>query len=362
MVCSAYRRIDDVLYAANKTTGSCGSTHPGKNLFQFLAATWVTAACLCSAAAVADTSYPFIQSLGPAGQSRNPDITRQEAWIDELESRDLPDVYTPELGEAYLGMADQLASRGDYAGALETYGKALQIVRVNDGIDSPVQLPILQAQLDCLEKLRQWNRYDDTLNLIYSISRDNYPAGDAARIDVLDQLGKWQLKAAEEGLLDLVEDRIKAVAYLYEQEISQVEDSGAEVVSDYGLSSLHLGRAYTRLAMAKVVLNKPVKAYRSPTTEPARASTDCRPVQLAISNGSRTCITAPVPNLNDYRLPRDRKKQETGFYLEELRTAILDAAQTLEDRSDFGNRDLLIDEFRFLAESYTKIVSLAQAD
>lgn len=362
MACSAYRRIDDVLYAANKTTGSRKTTCPGKRYFHYLTAVWVTVACLWSACAAADMENPFVHSLSQSGQVQDTDIDRQVARIAELENRDTLDAYTPELAEAYLGLAGKLTALENYAGALETYGKALQIVRVSDGLASPNQLPILQAQLDCMEKLHQWSRYDATLNLIYNISQDYFPAGDDARIDVLDQLGKWQLKAAEEGLLERMETRAKAVADLYEREIKQIEASGTANVSDYGLSSLHLGRAYAKLAVTRVVLSKPARSYRAITSEPTLASSRCRTVRLAAGDSSQTCMATPMPDLNYYQAPENGKKQEAGFYLEELRTAILDAAATLEEKKDFGNRELLIDEFRFLAESYTKIVSTPQVN
>lgn len=357
MACSADRRIDDVLHAAKKTIKSQITSCLGIRRFHLLTVVWVTASCFWSASAAA-TEVPFMLSQDQPGQGQ--DIARLEARITELENHGTRDAYNPELGEAYLELAGTLSAVENYTGALANYDLALQVVRVSNGLDSPNQLPILQAQLDCLERLSLWARYDDTLKLMYRISQNYYPVGDAARIEVLNQLAKWQLKAAEEGLLDMVEDRTRLVADLYENEIELIEASDTATVSDYALSSLHLGRAYAGLAMVKIVLNKPVGEYRSLTSNPTLANSHCQTVQLAAGDGSQTCMAAPLPNLNYYRAPESRKEQETVFYLEELRNAILFAAETLDQRRDFSNRDVLMDEFRFLAESYTEIISLTQ--
>lgn len=320
------------------------------------------ALCAPLATAGEDIAVPQVRPMNAVVHAQASAINHQLARIAELESQDSRNSWAPGLGEAWLDLANAQRAAGDYNAAMTSYGKALQVVRVRDGLNSANQLPILQAQLRALEELQQWNRYDSTLNLINLITQDHFPVGDDKRIRVLDQLSKWQLRAAREGLLERSEEKTRAVADLYASEMQKLETGDATAVSDFGISSLRIGIANTKLALTRIVFNKPVKEYRSPAGELMVSGSNCRSTPLAIGNDSAACLAPAVPNIGQYREPARRKQRELNFYLEELRTSILDAGETLSEKPSFENREQLVDEFRNLAESYTEFVSLAKVN
>lgn len=337
-------------------------TRPAKGTLPALLVGGWMALCTPLAGASEDAAVPHFLSVNALVHAQGSAIDQQLARIAELESRDSLNSWAPGLGEAWLDLANTQAAAGDYNAALTSYGKALQVVRVRDGLSSANQLPILQAQLRTLEKLQQWNRYDSTLNLINLITQDHFPVGDDNRIKVLDQLSKWQLRAAREGLLERSEEKTRAVADLYASEMQKLENDDSTRVSDFGISSLRIGIANTRLALTQIIFTKPVKEYRSLAGELMVSGSNCRATPMTIGNDSAACLAPAIPNLGQFREPARRKQRELNFYLEELRTSILDAGETLSEKPHFENREQLVDEFRNLAESYTEFVSLAKVN
>lgn len=335
--------------AINNNTRPVNEVSPGGHLHKSVLCLFAAFSFFGSAFAAADTEFFHILSL------------RQSTSESTGDSRSafMQDVYTPAHGQIFLEQANEQAGRGNYSEALKHYGNALQVVRVVEGLNSLNQLPILQAQLKLLEQTRQWQRYDETLSLVYTLGRDQLPAGDDRRIQALNQLAKWKLKATEEELLlDLSRDSAKMVE-LYEEELRFIEHSGITGISDFSLSSLKLGEAYARLAQVRNTIEKPLADYRSVTSSPTMERTPCRMTSVRGDRGGpqQACMQAPRPNLDYYLEPQRKKDQEVRDQLEALRISILAAAKTLEEKHDFPDRALLVEDFRFLAESFTEIVS-----
>jgi len=347
MVYSSSRRDGCVLPVINNNR-AIHEVSPGRHLYKFILCSVAIFSFFGSAFAAADAEFSHISS---SHQSTN------ESTGDS-ERTGMLDVYTPAQAQTFLEQANDQAARGNYPEALKHYGNALQVVRVAEGLNSLNQLPILQAQLKILEQTRQWQRYDETLSLVYTISEDRLPAGNDRRIQALNQLAKWKFKATEEELLeDLSRDSANMVK-LYEEELRLIENSDITNISDFTLSSLKLGEAYARLSQVRNTIKKPIGEYRSVTSRPTLDRTPCQTtVRGDRGDPQQACMQAPRPNLDYYRVPQRKKDQEVREQLEALRVSILDAAKTLEEKHDFPERDLLVEEFRFLAESFTEIVA-----
>lgn len=352
MSCSAAGRIGGAMNTTNRNNRS-------RELRRLRAsAAGLLCMLLLPVSANAGPGNAAAPALSLSGHVQSDDIARHQARIAELEQQTTRDTYPPALGEAYLGLANAFSATGNHEAALDTYSSALQVVRVTEGLKSLNQLPILQAQLTALEQTRQWQRYDETLGLIYTISQDQLPVGDDQRVEALNQLSKWKLRATDEELLNNLLRDSGDLVELYETELSRIEQTGTTHVSDFAIASLELGEAYARLALARNVIKKPISEYRSITSEATMARTPCQSTDRGPRGGrSQACMAAARPNLDYYRVPQDKKDQEVRRHLETLRLTILDAAKTLEERNGFPERSLLVEDFRFLAETFTEIVS-----
>ena len=74
------------------------------------------------------------------------DIHSYEAQLEQMEISAGP--YATGLTDPLLNLAHYHKARGDFDEALQSYRRALQLVRINDGLTSPRQLPILRAMLE----------------------------------------------------------------------------------------------------------------------------------------------------------------------------------------------------------------------
>ncbi|MGA0935484.1 MAG: hypothetical protein ACO3R5_10180 [Pseudohongiellaceae bacterium] len=364
MTCSYERRVGHDYTAVNRTAAaSCLALHTERlAILLFLAA---AISCLWSARVFAANEMGFFNSLSQGSSVqyvsitpvKTPSVSQQQARIAELQKQSMRDTYDPELGEAYLELANSLSAEGNHDGALNAYSNALQVVRVTEGLNSLNQLPILKAQLEIHEQTNEWHRVDETLSLIHAISQDQLPVGDDRRVEAMNQISRWRLRAAEEELLETSAKDHSKLVELYEEELRQVELYGSANISDLALSSLKIGEAFARLSLAMNTLDKPLSEYRAVTSRPIKDRTPCQTVQRGSRGGVQPCMAGARPNLDYYLAPQRQKDKEVRKHLEALRISIIDAAKTLEDRNDFAGRDLLVEDFRFLAETFTGIVS-----
>ena len=100
---------------------------------------------------------------------------RQEAIVD-LQSRQ--GIYDQSLIEAYDDAARLYLELEDYESAAGALGEALQISRINSGLYSDQQLPLIQALIDARSRIQQWQEVDDLAHLTHHISQRLYALND----------------------------------------------------------------------------------------------------------------------------------------------------------------------------------------
>src|SRR5690606_3761981 len=94
------------------------------------------ALCAPLATAGEDMALPQLRPANAVVHAQASTITHQLARIAELESQDARNSWAPGLGEAWLDLANAQSAAGDYNAAMTSFGKALQVVRVRDGLNS----------------------------------------------------------------------------------------------------------------------------------------------------------------------------------------------------------------------------------
>ncbi len=115
------------------------------------------------------------------------------AWRGELErvlQRSGP--YDPELVEPLQGLANWHRSQGDLAAAEKSLSRALHLVRVNDGLKSERQLPLLRELIDLARQSGDVALIDDRYDyLLFLHGRPQPPYSDEQLATLLDYLD-WQ--------------------------------------------------------------------------------------------------------------------------------------------------------------------------
>lgn len=151
-------------------------------------------------------------------------ITRYRALIRDHELQ--RGVYDQRLSEDLLGLGQALRAAGQHQLALEAFRRSLHVSRINQGLESPAQLPILDALIEQNIKLENWQNADKNHSYLYWISVRNLGDMSLQLLPVIDRIGEWHLMAH-----DLDEDtrgylHLLQANRLAEKAISIIDASG----------------------------------------------------------------------------------------------------------------------------------------
>ena len=231
---------------------------------------------------------------------RELDLRRQA--IDEMQGSQ--GIYSPQLQEAYGDLAALHAEVEDFESAIRVYTDALQISRINTGLYSDEQLPIIASLIQSNSKLSNWEETDDLHELRYHISSRFYELGDLAYIEAAENYGEWKLRLLRQNLLDLgyraYSRNAEDLSDFYERLLDNLEiqtDTRPE-----NLLGIITGKSETDLVLARAIASTPYTAFEG-TLSRYLNQQRCRNVQNAAGQRVRECVNVQVEN------PRYRQSQ-----------------------------------------------------
>jgi len=277
--------------------------------------------------------------------------------IDRLELEAGTDVYSAELIEAYRDLGFAFYTLEQYEEAVAAFDKALQSVRISNGINSVQQLPVLQEILISNESMGDWEAVDANSHLIFHINRKNFPVGDERRIQALNELGKWTLKAVSDEQIKGFQSSAGELVDLYKNEIRQTEKLANYDGKNFHLAFLYLGEARAKMSVTKEIIERPLTDYMMGQPQ-STTTTRCYLVRLPNGRATQVCETVEVPNLDYYIDPSQRQYQEISRNLNDIRGAISDAFDIVQTEEAYSERlNLLLTEIQQLTESYNTFVT-----
>lgn len=121
------------------------------------------------------------------------DLLSIRSQLDALESR--ADAYHIGISELSHDLAGLLVAEGEIDEAMSALQRSLHVSRINYGLDSPRQLPILESIQDLQVLSNQYESAGQTLDRIYRVYQTNYSDNDPKLIDILTRIGVWHLAA-----------------------------------------------------------------------------------------------------------------------------------------------------------------------
>ena len=113
--------------------------------------------------------------------------------LDEIELAGGP--YTNALGEPLLDLARNYSKRGEHDAALQLYRRALHIVRINDGLYSARQQPVVRDILDSLRALGDLKALDDSYGYFFRLYGNGEPPLTELRLRAALEYLRWQREA-----------------------------------------------------------------------------------------------------------------------------------------------------------------------
>lgn len=277
--------------------------------------------------------------------------------INQLELEAGADAYRPELSQAYMDLGLTLQDLEQHDEATEAFDKALQSVRISDGLNSALQLPMLQELYNSNLARADWEGADLYAHLMFYVARKSFAAGDERRLAALEQMGNWKLKAENENLLSEYSNALGSAIETYEQEIELLQSMPLEG-NNLTLATLYLGEARLKMILAQQIYDRPLTEYQTPGRERSTTTTRCFFVRLANGSVTQMCETIEVPQLDFYTVPNDMKLREISGNLKDIREALVKAFTLLQiEMEQVEKRDELLAEMNQITESYNTFVT-----
>ena len=121
-------------------------------------------------------------------------VTEIERALYQVESQF--DAYDPSISELSQDLGARLAEIGQYPDALKAYRRALHVLRINEGLDSERQIPILENIVETHYKAGQAEEAGEVLERLSFVYNRNFGGLSPATIPLLLSRGNWHLSAA----------------------------------------------------------------------------------------------------------------------------------------------------------------------
>ena len=277
--------------------------------------------------------------------------------INQLELEAGADAYRPELSQAYMDLGLTLQVLEQHDEATEAFDKALQSVRISDGLNSALQLPMLQELYNSNLARADWEGADLYAHLMFYVARKSFAAGDERRLAALEQMGNWKLKAENENLLSEYSNALGSAIETYQHEIELLQSMPLEG-NNLTMATLYLGEARLKMILAQQIYDRPLTEYQTPGRERSTTTTRCFFVRLANGSVTQMCETIEVPQLDFYTVPNDMKLREISGNLKDIREALVKAFTLLQiEMEQAEKRDELLAEMNRITESYNSFVT-----
>jgi tetratricopeptide (TPR) repeat protein len=199
----------------------------------------------CSFSHAQDDSLSSVPTAAPdlVGQA-----AQHVALVDDMATEFGP--YDLRLTEPLLAAADLQAEAGLFTQALEGYQQALQITRINTGLYSEQQIPLVERIIDCHVSLADWPHVDEQFRYLQLLYSRVYEPGSEGWARGIAQISDWHVLVINHGLATDRQDHLKEAHELLTQrlEFSQTMPGVDERVLEVLRRNVELTTHYMRLA------------------------------------------------------------------------------------------------------------------
>ncbi len=241
---------------------------------------------------------------------------RQRA-IENLQSEQ--GIYHPSLIEAYADLARLQVELENYDEASRFLTDALQIARINTGLYSEQQLPLIDELIRNNARKQDWNEVDDLVHLDHHIASRVYSLADEEYLAAADDYGQWKLRVLRENLLQLsaagLMDTAEDLSEFYDRLILNVE-LAEDVDSDDLLRFLY-GKSQADLSLARSVARTPYTYFQG-TASRYLTRTRCQNTRNATGQIVRQCYNVQVENPRYRQSQIDAKRFTLNRYTREV--------------------------------------------
>ncbi len=159
-----------------------------------------------------------------AAETRAPDTGSDiSAWYAALETAEMrAGAYDDALTEPLLGLATALQARGKHREALAMFKRGAHLTRINDGLYSSRQIPLLRGEIASLVASGDYARADDRQRYLYRVQLRRGERGERLAEAFMEQ-AEWQYQAYRLRLENEGFERLISMADFYRAALRDVE-------------------------------------------------------------------------------------------------------------------------------------------
>ena len=114
-----------------------------------------------------------------------------------------------------LGLLNQ--EQDNHEDSAEAFQRALHIIRVNDGLYSSKQLPVIDLLIENNAELGQWEQVANSYDMMHWLYRRNYSDTDPRQLTTLKRLRRWNRESYNKETGRTLNQLFKKSEELYEQ-------------------------------------------------------------------------------------------------------------------------------------------------
>jgi len=112
--------------------------------------------------------------------------------------------------------------QGDHQAAIETLSRAMHVNRINDGLHTLGQVPVVEQMIRSYTALADWESVDLYQNYLYFVQHKAFGRNDPRLIPVLHDLGQWNIEAFNLGFGEPLGVRLSRAQLLFNTAASMV--------------------------------------------------------------------------------------------------------------------------------------------
>ncbi|MFK7864351.1 MAG: hypothetical protein AB8B95_09030 [Pseudohongiellaceae bacterium] len=245
---------------------------------------------------------------------------RQQALI-EMQS-DLG-IYDPALQEAYSDFGAFYSEIEDFENAIKLHTDALQVARINTGLYSEEQLPIIDALIRNNGEIKDWAEVDDLQELDYFVASRLYDLDDPELIEAIEGYGGWKLRVIRENMLDLnsrsLMDQAEGLSRFYSRLFAKIDAENS--VPPLALLDVIEDKTQTDLTLARSIAQTPFTVFEG-TVSRFVVQNRCQNRRNAQGQVVRQCVNVQVENPRYRQSQRDAKNMMLRRYTRQIDTSI----------------------------------------
>ena len=290
----------------------------------------------------------------------NREIESSRAGIEEIQTN--AGIYDQSLIEAYWSLAEFYSELEDYQSASDILLDALQVARINMGLYSSEQIPLVRLLIENEVKEQDWRAADDFYELEYLIASRAFSPRDTKYLEALQLYGTWKLRVVRENLFNQSGQSLiltaGEISSFYGRVISKVEEETG--LQNKSLLDVLYAKTQIDMTLARYVSSMPYTNFQG-TASPFINQTRCRNMRNPQGQVVRQCYSVQVENPRYRQSQREAKRfalsrhtravsQSIGK-LESIRNNSTDLTKGEKQNIDMQISQLVIESERLLRGS-----------